>query len=123
MALVEALPFSYLHVFAYSDRAGTEAAARRATTSPPRTIATPERDAARAGDGEEPRVPARDASATTEDVLVLETRDRATGGLVGLTGNYVEVTFDGPDALMRTLTRVRVTAGVEPTATRGEVAA
>ena len=42
-------------------------------------------------------------------MLVLETRDRATGALVGLTGNYVEVAFPGPDRLMRTLARVRVT--------------
>jgi len=41
-------------------------------------------------------------------VLVLETRDRATGGLVGLTGNYVEIVFEGPDALMRRVARVRV---------------
>jgi hypothetical protein len=53
-----------------------------------------------------------------EDALVLETRDRATGNLVTLTGNYVEVTVEGPDALMRTLTRVRITAA-EASATRG----
>jgi tRNA A37 methylthiotransferase MiaB len=46
----------------------------------------------------------------TVETLVLETRDRATGGLVGLTGNYVEVVFDGPDALMRQLVHVAVTA-------------
>jgi tRNA A37 methylthiotransferase MiaB len=46
---------------------------------------------------------------SVEDVLVLETRDRATGALVGLTGNYVEVVFPGPDRLMRSLARIRVT--------------
>jgi tRNA A37 methylthiotransferase MiaB len=45
----------------------------------------------------------------SEDVLVLDTIDRATGRLVGLTGNYVEVTFAGPDHLRRRLARVRVT--------------
>jgi tRNA A37 methylthiotransferase MiaB len=44
-----------------------------------------------------------------EDVLVLETRDRTTGSLVGLTGNYVEVVFPGPERLVRTVARVRVT--------------
>ena len=39
--------------------------------------------------------------------LVLERRDRS-GGLVGLTGHYAEVVFDGPDSLMRRLARVRV---------------
>ena len=43
-----------------------------------------------------------------EDVLVLETRDPATRALVGLTGHYVEVPFDGPDALMRRMARVRI---------------
>jgi hypothetical protein len=57
-----------------------------------------------------------------EDVLVLERRDRATGDLVGLTGQYVEVLFGGPDALMRTTTRVRVTAA-GAAVTRGEVSA
>ena len=46
---------------------------------------------------------------TTQEVLVLETRDRR-GRLVGLTGNYVEVAFDGPNALMRRMAPVRVTA-------------
>src|SRR5205823_6359965 len=55
------------------------------------------------------------------EVLVLETRARATGRLVGLSGNYVEVQFDGPDGLMGRLTRVRVT-DVERDRTLGEVA-
>jgi tRNA A37 methylthiotransferase MiaB len=55
-----------------------------------------------------------------EEVLVLEARDRATGDLVGLTGNYIEVTFSGPDHLRRRLARVRLTA-VEAAATRGSL--
>jgi tRNA A37 methylthiotransferase MiaB len=46
----------------------------------------------------------------TEDALVLETRDRASGDLVGLAGNFVEVRFAGPDHLQHRLARVRVTA-------------
>ena len=45
-----------------------------------------------------------------EDVLVLLTRHRATDDLTGLTGNFVEVTFPGPDRLIRRLARVRITA-------------
>ena len=56
-----------------------------------------------------------------EEALVLETRDRVTGRLLGLTGNYVEVQFDGPDALMRRLVRLRVT-GVERDSTLGQMA-
>jgi hypothetical protein len=58
----------------------------------------------------------------TEDVLVLETRDRASGDLVGLTGNYVEVTFPGPDGLRRRMARVRV-AGAGPASTWGSLEA
>ena len=56
---------------------------------------------------------------TVQDVLVLQARHRATGDLVGLTGNYVEVAFAGEDALMRTMTGVRVTAA-DASGTRGE---
>jgi threonylcarbamoyladenosine tRNA methylthiotransferase MtaB len=107
-AVVEALPFSYLHVFPYSERPGTEAA-----RLPGRLDASTVAD--RAG-------VLREVSAThgrrfraalvggMEDALVLETRDRASGDLVGLTGNFVEVMFAGPDHLRRRLARVRVTA-------------
>jgi tRNA A37 methylthiotransferase MiaB len=43
------------------------------------------------------------------EVLVLETRDRRRGDLVGLAGNYVEVIFPGGDRLMGTLATVAVT--------------
>ena len=108
-ALIEALPFTYLHVFPYSDRQGTEAAARpghvdRATITRRaarlRALGTAKAAAFRQ------RLVGR-----TEDVLVLETRDGARGALVGLTGSYVEVAFEGPDALMRHVARVRVTGG------------
>jgi threonylcarbamoyladenosine tRNA methylthiotransferase MtaB len=106
-ACVEALPFSYLHVFPYSARKGTEAVGlggqldRRTVSRRSRVL----RDLGRAKNDEF----RRRLVGTSQDVLVLETRERATGALVGLTGNYVEVAFPGPDSLMRTLARVRVT--------------
>jgi threonylcarbamoyladenosine tRNA methylthiotransferase MtaB len=106
-ACVEALPFSYLHVFPYSARKGTEAVGlggqldRRTVSRRSRVL----RDLGRAKNDEF----RRRLVGTSQDVLVLETRARATGALVGLTGNYVEVAFPGPDSLMRTLARVRVT--------------
>jgi threonylcarbamoyladenosine tRNA methylthiotransferase MtaB len=120
--LVNALPFSYLHVFPYSERRGTEAAG------------WPERLATRTLGERAGRL--RHAAATrglvfraglvgrVEDVLVLQTRDRVTGDLTGLTGNFVEVAFPGPDRLIRRLARVRVVAA-GPDGTRGtlEVAA
>jgi threonylcarbamoyladenosine tRNA methylthiotransferase MtaB len=108
VALIDALPFSYLHVFAYSERAGTEAS-RLGDRVPGRTIAA--RSAAlRTQSVQKARAFRAAMVGTLVDVLVLEARDRSTGRLVGLTGNYVEVAFEGPDALRRHLARVRVTA-------------
>ncbi len=105
-ALIEALPFTYLHVFPYSDRTGTEAAAQSGHVD----RATIARQAARLRAlGAAKALAFRRALADRiEDVLVLETRDPATRALVGLTGHYVEVPFDGPDALMRRTARVRI---------------
>jgi threonylcarbamoyladenosine tRNA methylthiotransferase MtaB len=117
--LVQSLPFTYLHVFPYSDRKGTEAA-RLDGRVPPRVVAARARalrEVARARS----LAFRRGLVGTTQEVLVLETRDRATGGLVGLTGNYVEVVFDGPDALMRRVVAVQVTGAGEDRA-RGRLA-
>jgi threonylcarbamoyladenosine tRNA methylthiotransferase MtaB len=92
-ALVAALPFSYLHVFAYSNRPGTEAAARDGHV-PAATIRERSRRLRALG---------RDKSLTfrrglvgqRRDVVVLDARDRDTGLSVGLTSNYVEVRFAG----------------------------
>jgi threonylcarbamoyladenosine tRNA methylthiotransferase MtaB len=104
--LVQALPFSYLHVFAYSDRRGTEAAGLDGRVAPGVV-------ARRSGELRElsraKNLAFRRALAGgVHEVLVLETRDG--GDLVGLTGNYVEVAFAGGDTLVGTMTRVRVTA-------------
>jgi threonylcarbamoyladenosine tRNA methylthiotransferase MtaB len=107
LALVESLPFSYLHVFPYSDRRGTEAA----TMDSPVDDCVVRRRSRRLRElGRRKNRAFREALVgTAHEVLVLETRD-ATGRLVGLTGNYVEVAFAGPDALKRSLQRVRIRA-------------
>ena len=119
LALIEGLPFSYLHVFPYSARRGTEAATLAGVVDE-RTVAWRSRKL---------RELARAKSlafrcglvGSVREVLVLETRDRATSRLTGLTGNYVEVLFEGADALMTGLARVRVTdAGRDRTL--GEIA-
>ncbi|MGH7276894.1 MAG: radical SAM protein, partial [Candidatus Rokuibacteriota bacterium] len=119
VALVEALSFSYLHVFPYSARKGTEAARFTDGVDTP-TVGRRSRalrELARRKNLEF----RRRLAGQVEEALVLETRDRVTGRLVGLTGNYVEVQFDGPDALMRRLVRLRVT-GVERDSTLGQLA-
>ena len=107
-ALVEALPFSYLHVFSYSDRRGTEAArgaapAGRVRDDPAAHHPAPEPRRREAGSL--PPRPDRPGAARAR-----ARASRARGGrLVGLTDNYLELAFAGPDALMRRLARVRAT--------------
>jgi threonylcarbamoyladenosine tRNA methylthiotransferase MtaB len=106
-ALIEALPFSYLHVFSYSDRRGTEAARLPAARVPAEEIRRRTTRLRRLGAAKQ--LLFRRAHVGREvDVLVLEHRDRRTGTLVGLSDDYLEIAFDGPDALMRGFARVRV---------------
>ena len=107
MALAQALPFTYLHVFPYSARRGTDAAAHAGQVD----AATLTRRAASLRAVGEAKAAAfrRSLGGRIEDVLVLERRARGSGDLVGLTGHYAEVRFAGPDALMRRLARVKIT--------------
>jgi hypothetical protein len=41
--------------------------------------------------------------------VVLDARDRRTGRLAGLTDNYVEVLFEGPDTLGRRVVPLTIT--------------
>ena len=105
--LVRALPFAYLHVFAYSDRRGTEAARLPGRVDSPTVKARSaalRRLAADKGLEFRCRLLGR-----TREVLVLEARDRATGLRAGLTGNYIEVLFPGGEGLARRFVPVRVT--------------
>ena len=43
------------------------------------------------------------------DAVVLDARDRRTGRLAGLTDNYVEVLFEGPDRLGRRVVPLTIT--------------
>jgi threonylcarbamoyladenosine tRNA methylthiotransferase MtaB len=107
-ALVEALPFSYLHVFPYSDRQGTESARGAVPRVPPAMVR--ERTGRLRGLGAAKQAAFRRAQIGQDlPVLVLERRERGPGRLVGLTDNYLELAFSGPQALMRGLARVRAT--------------
>ncbi len=106
MAIVEELPLSYLHVFAYSDRRGTEAAKMgdRVAASVIR-----ERSARlRALGAEKSLAFRRGLLGRAVEVLVLEGR-QAEGALTGLTSNFVEVTFAGPEGQGRRFATVRLT--------------
>jgi threonylcarbamoyladenosine tRNA methylthiotransferase MtaB len=107
LALVDALPFSYLHVFAYSDRKGTEAA-RRPGHVPAAVIR--ERSQRLRRLGREKSHAFRGALVgRARQVLVLDAPDRPTGLLAGLTSNYVEVLFPGPEGLGRRMATVEIT--------------
>ena len=106
-ALIEALPFSYLHVFSYSDRKGTEAVGLP-DHLPSRVITERSRMLRRLSQALNLAFRRR-LVGQRQEVLVLETRDKATGLLTGLTGNYVEILFEGPDEWMRQFRAVTVT--------------
>jgi threonylcarbamoyladenosine tRNA methylthiotransferase MtaB len=98
---VGSLPFSYLHVFPYSDRRGTEAAGRPDHVPSP-SIRERGRRLRRLGRDKSVAF-RRGLAGARRDALVLEARDHQSGRLVGLTSNYVEVLFEGPDSLGRRL--------------------
>jgi len=105
--LVRELPCSYLHVFAYSDRKGTEAA-RLLERVPSRAIRERSRRLRELG-REKNLLFRRGMIGRRREVLVLAERDRDTGLHSGLTSNYVEVVFDGPDGLARRFAPVTIT--------------
>jgi len=106
LALVGSLPFSYLHVFTYSDRPGTEAA-RRPGHVPAAVIRERSQRLRRLGRGKSHAFRSALVGSARE-VLVLEARDHQTGLLSGLTSNYVEVLFPGPDGLGRRMATVEI---------------
>jgi threonylcarbamoyladenosine tRNA methylthiotransferase MtaB len=114
-ALIEALPFTYLHVFSYSDRRGTEAARRPTPRVPPEAIRRRTGRLRRLGAAK--NLAFRRAQVGREQrVLVLEHREAESGRLLGLTDNYLEVAFPGPDTLMRGFAQVRATGPGGPRA-------
>ncbi len=116
LAMVRALPFSYLHVFAYSDRRGTEAA-RMPDRVPPDVTRERSRRLRQLG-REKSLAFRRDMLGERREVVVLGERDRKTGLLSGLTSNYVEVLFDGPETLARRFVSVTI-AGTDGDQTYG----
>src|SRR5262249_6050927 len=111
LAFVGELPFSYFHVFAYSDRKGTEAS-RLPERLAPRVIRERSREIRRLGRAKSLEFRRR-MIGQRRDVVVLAERDRDTGRLCGLTSNYVEVVFDGPRDLARRFASVRVVDATE----------
>ena len=106
MALVEETPLSYLHVFAYSDRKGTEAAKMGDRVAA--AVIRGRSARLRALGDEKSLAFRRGLVGLDREVLVLEGRE-PEGTLTGLTSNFVEVTFAGPEGLGRRFATVRLT--------------
>lgn len=92
-ALVSELPLGYLHVFSYSPRPGTEAAQMKQTVSEEekkrrsKTLLAISRKKQQSF--------AERMMGTVQEVLVEGDRDKATGLVTGITGNYLRVLVDG----------------------------
>ncbi len=106
-ALVAELPFSYLHVFSYSDRKGTEAA-RLGGRVAPRVIAARSAELRELGEAKNWAF-RRALVGERREVVVLDRPDRETRLALGLTPNYVEVRFPGPAGPGRRLATIRIT--------------
>ena len=100
-----AMPFSYFHVFPYSQRRGTTAA--KAVDALPR--AEVRRRAARLRQlGESRRADFLDAQVGERmSVLVENSRDRNSGLLAGYSERYARVLLDGDDELMNRIVSLR----------------
>lgn len=106
-SLIEELPLSYLHVFTYSQREGTDAY----TYNEQITESTKkERGSVIKKLGEKKSNIFREGFiGKTCKVLIENTRDRDTGLLKGYTDNYIPVMTGGGDELMNKLVNVRIT--------------
>jgi threonylcarbamoyladenosine tRNA methylthiotransferase MtaB len=107
LELLEALPFTYFHVFPYSKRTGTTAA--KATDPVPQATIEVRAAALRALGARKREAFAARFLGAEVDVLAESKRDRDSGRLVGYSRNYLRVSFPGGDESMNREVRVRVT--------------
>ena len=99
--LIEELPFSYLHVFSYSPRRGTEANDYKDDI--PGNIKK-ERNKILTQLIKEKGLEFRNKSLNTiATVLIENQRDKNNGKLKGHTDNYIPISLDGPDPLKNCL--------------------
>lgn len=109
---VEASALTYLHVFPFSPRPGTAAAAMEGQHSP-ETIRERSRRLRDLSTRRRAEYRASHPGGEVE-VLVERRRDRATGLLTGFTTDYLRVWFRGSDAWMARLARICLPAGLPP---------
>lgn len=105
--LIERLPIAYLHVFPFSLQKQTPAATL-SDRVPPGTIKQRCRHMRAIGERKRRDFYER-AVGSTFEVLIEGKRDRATGYLKGLTGNYIPVLIDGDEEWMHRVVPIRLT--------------
>jgi len=113
VSLVERLPFTYLHVFSFSPRAGTAAA-----TMPDQVdgLEKKRRSETLRALGQQKSLAFRKSLVGKElDVLVLDQGDGGNDRLTALASEYVSVVFEGPRSLANRFVAVRVTGADEKT--------
>jgi threonylcarbamoyladenosine tRNA methylthiotransferase MtaB len=119
VALIESLPFTYLHVFAFSPRKGTLAADMDGQVPP----AEAKRRSLHLREmGARLSLEFRQSLVGKELEILVEERGDSEGPLTGLAANYVRVTTDGDASLKNMFVRVAVER-VDETSTRGTIVA
>jgi len=118
VSLVERLPITYLHVFSFSPRLGTEAA--EMDDSVPGTEKKRRSRVLRALGRAKSRAFRDGLIGTTQQVLVESGSNARSGRLSGLSGNYVRVEVGTDSRLCNRLVSVRVD-GADDSRTWGEV--
>ena len=99
-------PLDYLHVFSYSDRKGT-VASELPNKIHPQIIHKRSEILHDLGRKKWEEYLDRFIGKTL-DVLIEQKRDKKTGKLTGLSGNYIRVLFDGEDSLRNKITAVSI---------------
>jgi threonylcarbamoyladenosine tRNA methylthiotransferase MtaB len=117
VALIESLPFTYLHVFAFSPRKGTPAADMDDRVPP---AAAKERSLHLRELGARLSLGFRQSLVGGELEILVEEREDPEEPLTGLAANYVRVTADGDASLKNKFVRVTV-EDADETSTRGTI--
>lgn len=103
-ALIEQLPFSYLHVFSYSPRRGTEA--HQIKDDVPGNIKK-QRNQNLTQLANQKSIKFRESFLKQQETALLENqRDAKSGWLKGHTGNYIPVIVEGCDSLKNSMVAV-----------------
>ena len=97
-SMLQQLPITYLHVFPFSPRKGTPAA--RFPDAPPTAVVKDRCRQIREIGLKKKAAFYRQNREISHSVLIENRRDRNTGRLRGMAGNYIPILIDGPDSYM-----------------------